>query len=128
MNRSARTILVIAALLVATATAVGAFGAHGLKPRLPPERFDVFESAANYHLLHALGLLAVGLTLRAIDRRGLVIAAWLIIAGIAAFSGSLYALLAGAPRALGMITPIGGVLLMAGWTLCAVEVARSPSG
>ena len=122
MSNDARWILALAALLVALATALGAFGAHGLRDVLTPERLDVFETGVRYHFYHTLGLLALGVLAQLRPARGLRLAARLIVAGIVVFSGSIYALTFGAPSALGMVTPIGGLLLMLGWTLLALTV------
>jgi uncharacterized membrane protein YgdD (TMEM256/DUF423 family) len=122
MNNDARWILAFAALLVALATALGAFGAHGLRDVLAPERLDVFETGVRYHFYHTLGLLALGVLAQLRPARGLRLAARLIVAGIVVFSGSIYALTFGAPSALGMVTPIGGLLLMLGWILVALTV------
>jgi uncharacterized membrane protein YgdD (TMEM256/DUF423 family) len=113
-------VLALAGLLLALATVFGAFGAHGLKSSLTPDRLEVYETAVRYHFFHALGLLGVGLALRFIDTRLMHGSAVLIVAGILLFSGSLYALTFGAPRILGVVTPIGGLCLIAGWLLFAL--------
>lgn len=120
---SGRT-LAIAGLLLALATIFGAFGAHALKAQLAPERLEVYETAVRYHFFHALGLLGIGLTLRFIDASPVRWAAVLVVAGIMLFSGSLYALTFGAPRLLGIVTPIGGVALIAGWICFAAGAWR----
>jgi uncharacterized membrane protein YgdD (TMEM256/DUF423 family) len=111
--------LIIAGLLLALATACGAFGAHALKTLLAPERLQLWETAVRYHFFQALGLLGVGLTLRTLDTGALRSAATLVVAGIVLFSGSLYALALGGPRALGVLTPIGGLAWISGWLLFA---------
>lgn len=113
---SSRT-LGFAGLLLALATVLGAFGAHALKVRLSPERLEVYETAVRYQFFHGLGLLAIGLTLRFVDVRAVRWAAALILVGVVLFSGSLYALTFGAPRAFGIVTPVGGLALIVGW-LC----------
>jgi uncharacterized membrane protein YgdD (TMEM256/DUF423 family) len=120
---SGRT-LAIAALLLALATACGAFGAHALKTHLAAERLQLWETAVRYHFFQALGLIGVGLTLRAIDASALRAAAALIAGGIVLFSGSLYALALGAPRPLGLLTPLGGLAWIGGWLLYAWGVWR----
>ena len=120
---SGRT-LAIAALLLALATACGAFGAHALKTHLAAERLQLWETAVRYHFFQALGLIGVGLTLRAIDSSALRAAAALIAGGIVLFSGSLYALALGAPRPLGLLTPLGGLAWIGGWLLYAWGVWR----
>ena len=115
---SGRT-LALAGVLLALATACGAFGAHALRGQLAPERLQVWDTAVRYHFFHALGLLGVALTLRSLDSGALRVAAALIVAGIVLFSGSLYALALGAPRALGALTPLGGLAWIAAWLLFA---------
>ena len=123
---SGRT-LAVAGLLLALATASGAFGAHALRGHLPAGRLELWETAVRYHFLQALGLLGVGLTLRALDTGALRAAAALIVAGVVLFSGSLYALALGAPRALGVLTPLGGLSWIIGWVLFASGVWRGGS-
>ncbi len=120
-------VLAVAGLLLALATACGAFGAHALKTQLAPERLQVYETAVRYHFYHALGLLGIGLTLglRPEDPAGLRWAALLVGVGIVLFSGSLYALTFGAPRLLGAVTPVGGLALIAGWLLFAIALLRA---
>jgi uncharacterized membrane protein YgdD (TMEM256/DUF423 family) len=120
----ARKTLAIAGLLIALATALGAFGAHALKAHLPQDKLQVYETAVRYHFLHALGLLAIGVLLRSLDGELLRWAAALVLAGIVLFSGSLYLLTFGAPRLVGIVTPVGGLALIAGWILFAATVLR----
>ena len=105
----ARKTLSIAGLLIALATVLGAFGAHALKAHLTPDKLQVYETAVRYHFLHALGLLAIGVLLRSLDGGLLRWSAALVLAGIVLFSGSLYLLTFGAPRMVGIITPVGGL-------------------
>jgi uncharacterized membrane protein YgdD (TMEM256/DUF423 family) len=111
--------LAIAGLLLALATACGAFGAHALKGQLPPERLQLWDTAVRYQFFQSLGLIGVGLTLRALEGGALRVAATLIVIGVVLFSGSLYALSLGAPRALGLLTPVGGLAWIAAWLLFA---------
>jgi uncharacterized membrane protein YgdD (TMEM256/DUF423 family) len=121
---SSGRILAIAGVLLALATVFGAFGAHALKAHLSPDRLQVYETAVRYHFFHALGLLGIGLALRTIDSGPLRWAAMLIVIGIVLFSGSLYALTFGAPRPIGIVTPVGGLALIAGWICFAAGVWR----
>ncbi len=120
----ARKTLAIAGILMALATVLGAFGAHALKSHLSQDRLQIYETAVRYHFFHALGLLAIGVLLRTLDVGLLRTAATLILAGIILFSGSLYLLTFGAPRVLGIVTPIGGLALIAGWVLFAWTLIR----
>jgi uncharacterized membrane protein YgdD (TMEM256/DUF423 family) len=122
---SAARVLAIAGLLLALATVLGAFGAHALKGQLAPDRLQVYETAVRYHFFHALGLLGIGLTLRFVDTGAVRWAALLVLVGVVLFSGSLYALTFGAPRPFGIVTPFGGLALIAGWVTYAVGLWRS---
>jgi uncharacterized membrane protein YgdD (TMEM256/DUF423 family) len=113
---SARPALVAASMLMAVAVALGAFGAHALKARVPPEMLAVWQTGVTYHAWHAIALFMLGLLmLHAPESAACRIAAWLFVAGIALFAGSLYLLALGAPRWVGAITPLGGVSFIAGW-------------
>jgi uncharacterized membrane protein YgdD (TMEM256/DUF423 family) len=102
--------------------ALGAFGAHGLKSRVNPEMLTVWETAVQYHLIHALGLLLIGIICQLMPDVSLVkISGWSILAGIVLFSGSLYALVLTGIKPLGIITPIGGVAFLVGWLLLAIS-------
>ena len=100
---------------------LGAFGAHALKDRLGADALALWQTAVQYHFWHALALLAVAL---AGSGPWSKTAGWLLIAGILLFSGSLYSLALGAPRALGIATPIGGLALILGWLAFAVAAIR----
>lgn len=122
---TARLVLVLASAAMFLAVALGAFGAHALKARLSPEMTAVWQTAVQYHAWHALGLFGLGLLmLHWPERAGLGLAAWLLLGGIALFSGSLYALALTGVRGLGAVTPIGGVCFLAGWAVLAWAVAR----
>jgi uncharacterized membrane protein YgdD (TMEM256/DUF423 family) len=122
---TARLALVVSSLLLFVAVGAGAFGAHALRARLGPELLAVWQTAVQYHFWHALGLLAVGVLLRLEpDRRGLAAAGWLMVVGTALFSGSLYLMALTGVRALGAVTPVGGVALLAAWATLAVAFAR----
>jgi uncharacterized membrane protein YgdD (TMEM256/DUF423 family) len=107
------------ALLMALGVILGAFGAHGLRGRLDAYSMSVYEKAVFYHFIHALGILIVAI----LPKTGTFsenAAGWvctLLAAGIAIFSGSLYALAITGNRMLGAITPVGGVSMIAAWLL-----------
>jgi uncharacterized membrane protein YgdD (TMEM256/DUF423 family) len=123
---TARLALALAALLGAIAVATGAFGAHALKARLPPEMQVIWQTAVQYHFWHAFALALAGvfMTIKP-DAAMAAIAAWLFLVGIALFSGSLYVLAVTGVRGLGAVTPLGGVALIAGWLVLAWSVWRS---
>jgi uncharacterized membrane protein YgdD (TMEM256/DUF423 family) len=101
--------------------ALGAFGAHGLRERLAPGMLEVYKTGVLYHLLHAVALLALALGAQGgrVARPRAVATLW--AAGVAIFSGSLYVLAVSGVTWLGAITPIGGLLLMAGWVTLALN-------
>lgn len=106
----------IAAISGALAVTAGAFGAHGLKDRLPADLLSVWNTAVLYHLIHSLALLALALA----GPRRLHLHAGLFGVGIAVFCGTLYALALTGERWLGAITPLGGLALIAGWLSLAL--------
>ncbi|WP_366943785.1 DUF423 domain-containing protein [Nevskia sp.] len=116
--------LATAAIFGFLAVALGAFGSHALKARLSPELLAVYRTGVEYHFYHALALLAVGV-LALLRPSGLLSASGLCFAvGVLIFSGSLYALALSGVRVLGAITPIDGLLFLAGWLLLALAAWR----
>ena len=120
-----RTFMFVGALMGFVGVGLGAFGAHGLKGRLPAEMLVVFETGVRYQMYHALALLALGAMMSRLDGRAVVVAGWSFTAGILIFSGSLYALALSGVTMLGAITPIGGVAMIAGWGCLIVAALRS---
>lgn len=123
---SARGMLLAAACLLFVGVAAGAFGAHALRARVSAEALTVYHTAVLYHLVHALGLVAVGLLALHWPDAGAALGGvgLLLIAGVALFSGSLYALVLTGTRALGIVTPLGGLAFLAAWLLLAWTIAR----
>jgi uncharacterized membrane protein YgdD (TMEM256/DUF423 family) len=118
------SLFAIGCVLGALGVALGAFGAHGLKARVDPDLLAVFETGARYHLIHALAILAAAWAVDRWPGSWAVAAGWFFVAGIAVFSGSLYALVLTGQRWLGAITPLGGVCFIAGWVVLAVAALR----
>ena len=105
--------------------ALGAFGAHGLKTKVAPELLATWNTGVLYHLVHALGLILIGILCQLLPEVPLVKkAGWFIVAGVVLFSGSLYFLVLSDVRAFGMITPLGGVSFLVGWALLAMAAWR----
>lgn len=119
----ANPFLLLGAISGFIAVALGAFGAHGLKDRLPADMLAVYHTAVQYQFWHTAALLAVGvLALHWPGHAALKWSGWAFVAGIVVFSGSLYLLALTGTRWLGAITPIGGVAFLAGWLLLAIAV------
>ena len=112
----------IAAINMAIAVALGAFGAHGLENIVSAQQLEWWHTATLYLFIHALGLLVVGLLIRL--KYTTQATAWLLQIGIIIFAGSLYVMTLGAPRWFGAITPIGGVLMIVGWLWLAISTFR----
>lgn len=105
----------LGAILGGLAVALGAFGAHGLKGRVEADLLQVFETAARYHMYHALALILVGLAAQRAPGAAVTASGWCFTAGILLFSGSLYTMTLTGQRWLGAITPLGGLAFIAGW-------------
>jgi uncharacterized membrane protein YgdD (TMEM256/DUF423 family) len=112
----------ISAALAALGVALGAFGAHSLKDVLcaAPNGVEIWRTAALYHLIHAVVMYVLAVT------QGSLRAWWLFAGGILFFSGSLYLLAPLQWKWLGPITPIGGILFIAGWATLMITAGRKP--
>ncbi|MGZ4108520.1 MAG: DUF423 domain-containing protein [Actinomycetota bacterium] len=122
-----RAFLVIACVFGFLGVAFGAFGSHALRSRLTPERLGQFEIGVRYQLFHTFAVFAV-FFLRAVapDTTAASVAGIAFIAGVVVFSGSLYALALTGERRWGAVTPIGGVLLLIGWTALTWAALTGP--
>ena len=110
--------------MLAIAVAAGAFGAHALRSRLDVASLAVWETAVRYLALGGLGLLATGLAARTRPSRGWTLAGTCLSTGALVFSSTLATLALGGPRWLGMVTPLGGLLLIVGFLAMALAAAR----
>jgi len=125
----------IGAIFGGLAVTIGAFGAHGLRPspedlramspivrEATERRLENYETGVRYHAYHALAIVGLGaFAMRATSGgRAVNLAGWLFVAGILLFSGPLYGIGVGGPRALGMVAPLGGVAMIAGWVAFAM--------
>jgi uncharacterized membrane protein YgdD (TMEM256/DUF423 family) len=115
----------LGALLAFVAVALGAFGAHALKQRLSVDSLAVFETGVRYQMFHALALLAVAYAAERWSGGLAAAAGILFVAGIVLFSGSLYLLGLTGVRALGAVTPFGGLAFLAGWACLIVAALRA---
>ena len=114
------------ALGAALSVMLGAFAAHALKSRMPPETLAVFQTGVQYQFYHSLGLILIGIIVQLTDASVLLtIAGWLMLGGIILFSGSLYLISFTGIRSLGLITPVGGTAFIMAWLLLAVGIMRA---
>lgn len=123
---SPRHLFAAGCLLAALGVAAGAFGSHLLKARLPPDLLAAWETAARYQALHALGLVAAAWAGTRWPGPVATRSGILILGGVLVFSGSLYLLALTGQRGLGVVTPAGGLLLIAGWLGLAWAALRAP--
>lgn len=119
-----KPILMTAAVFLALAVAIGAFGAHGLKSHLSAEMIAIYKTGVEYHFYHALGLFLTGVLSFLMPSKLLKWSAIFLAAGIVLFSGSLYVLAITGIKWLGAITPLGGLSFIAGWVLLFVAVLK----
>ena len=124
-----RIFIILSGLLGFAAVALGAFGAHALRSRLQDipdgvKRMEWWNTAAHYHLVHALALAVAAWLVHRGAGASASVAGWSFVAGVALFSGSLYLMTVTGQTRLGMITPFGGVLFMVGWAAVVVAGFR----
>lgn len=106
------------------AVALGAFGTHALQAIAPPEMLAVWQTAMQYQMFHALILMCIVIAGSRTPNNVLCVAGWMFVVGTVLFSGSLYTLVITGIKALGMITPIGGVLFLGGWLVLAFAMVK----
>ncbi len=129
MEKQTRQIVITALVLLILGIILGAFGAHGLKGKVTPEKIVSFETGVRYQMYNAIALLALAGVSRVIDfpLKGVLI---FVLIGVIFFSGSIYGLtiqdIAGwnLSKILGPITPVGGGLMIIGWTILLVRILR----
>ncbi|KWW20969.1 MULTISPECIES: DUF423 domain-containing protein [Bacillaceae] len=106
------------------AVALGAFGAHGLEGKIPDKYLETWQTAVQYQMFHAVGLLVIGLLAGKISSPLVNWSGWLMLIGIILFSGSLFVLSVTQIKVLGAITPLGGVSFLAAWVLMVIAAYK----
>ena len=101
------------------AVAAGAFAAHALRQKLPPDSLSVFETGARYQMYHAFALFAAAWAATKWPTPSIHLAGWCFVVGTVLFSGSLYLLALTESRWMGAITPLGGLVFLVGWLALA---------
>ena len=108
----------VGAFLMASGILLGAFGAHSLKETLDPARLEIFKTGVFYQLVNALGILILGaLQIQGSKGSHFFPSGAFLTAGILLFSGSLYLIAVNGMTGLGLLTPVGGICLAAGWII-----------
>jgi uncharacterized membrane protein YgdD (TMEM256/DUF423 family) len=125
---TARNWIIVSALLLGSATVLGAFGSHALQAQVSAEQLDVWRVAVDYQFFHALGLLGIAILMqRWTTSSALPWVAWLMFAGVLLFCGTIYLAVLGAPRWINILTPVGGLAFMLAWLVTAIAAWRQPS-
>ena len=120
-----KLVIMLAGINGFLAVSLGAFAAHALRDRLSPELLNTFQTGVQYHMYHALALCGIGLMMINFPASSILrISAYLMLAGLVFFSGSLYLLSITGIRWLGAITPIGGVFFLVAWALIVWFAAK----
>jgi uncharacterized membrane protein YgdD (TMEM256/DUF423 family) len=121
-----QVLLLLGSINMAISVLLGAFGAHALKKRLSAEMSAVYQTAVQYQMAHALGLILVGLLGNTTAIQGSLVqaAGWFLFAGIVLFCGSLYVLSLTGVKKFGAITPMGGLAFIVGWILVSVSLIQ----
>ena len=117
--------IIIASLFAALAILFGAFGSHALKERLSAQSLEVYDIATRYLMFHALGIFLIALLGFQLPKESLEIPVIIMVVGTSIFSGSLYLIAMLDFKKLGMITPIGGLLLIVSWLLLAYNTYKT---
>jgi len=119
--------VVLGSLSAFLGVGLGAFGAHGLKTKVTPEMLAVWQTGVLYHLVHALGLLLIGIICHLMPEAATARnAGWAVLLGTVLFSGSLYLMVLTGIKQLGMITPFGGIAFLLGWLLLGIAAWQYP--
>ena len=121
-----RTFILLGGIFGATAVALGAFGAHGLRSSVDAQTLSTWQTAAHYHLVHSLMLVMIGVLRGHTRSKAVRAAGWLFLIGIVIFSGTLYLLVLTDNKWLGAVTPLGGICLIAGWVCLAAAGVKLP--
>jgi uncharacterized membrane protein YgdD (TMEM256/DUF423 family) len=125
INKNMKTFMIIASLMMAITIAIGAFGAHGLKPYLDEYSTGIYEKAVSYQFYNTLGLFFLSFVSFLLPKSTKIIKAfYFILIGTLIFSFSLYILAITQIMWLGAITPIGGSLMIIGWVLCSYSILK----
>ena len=124
-NRSS-TLITAGAFALFLATALGAYGTHGVQGAVDAQSWNAYQVAVDYQFYHGLGAIAAAMLAdRFPQSRWIGISGWVLLVGMIAFSGSIYATTFGAPAGIGALAPLGGLGMMAGWLSLAIGALRT---
>ena len=120
-----KSYIIIASSFAVLAILFGAFGSHALKERLSAQSLEVYDVATRYLMFHALGIFLIALLAFQLPKKSLEMPVIMMIGGTSIFSGSLYLIALLDFKKLGMVTPIGGLLLIVSWLLLAYNTYKT---
>jgi uncharacterized membrane protein YgdD (TMEM256/DUF423 family) len=121
-----KTFLIVGSIFGALSVIIGAFGAHALKSLLEStSRIETFETAVKYQFYHAFALILLGILMLNLKHQFFEYAGYSFVVGTIIFSGSLYILCLSGITKFGMITPIGGLFMIAGWIFLTLGILKS---
>ena len=115
LQSQAKRSLTLGTFLLALAVLIGAFGAHGLKEIVSPEKLITFETGVRYHFYHAFALILLGLFSQIFADAKINVAMWSFVVGILLFSFNCYFYAISGIKVFAMIVPVGGILFVLGW-------------
>ncbi len=124
LHPHAKRSLFLGSSVLALAVLIGAFGAHGLKAIVTPEKLITFETGVRYHFYHGIGLMMVGLLQQTLPAIRLNAAAYSFLIGILLFSFNCYFYVLSGAKIFAMIVPVGGLLFVTGWILISVRLLK----
>jgi uncharacterized membrane protein YgdD (TMEM256/DUF423 family) len=122
--------LIVGTVLAGLSVALGAFGAHGLKKVVSPESVATYQTGVHYQMYHALAIILVAILAERFLNSYIHYAGFFFLAGVVFFSGSLYLIVSmhamskAVPTLLGLLTPIGGMLMIIGWVLLLIGILK----
>ena len=125
ISKNMKTFMIVASFMMAITIAIGAFGAHGLKPYLDEYSTDIYQKAVSYQFYNTLGLFFLSFVAYLLPNSTKIKKSfYFILFGTLVFSFSLYILALTKIMWLGAITPIGGSLMIIGWVLCGYVIMK----
>jgi uncharacterized membrane protein YgdD (TMEM256/DUF423 family) len=119
-----RRFISLGALLAGIGVAMGAFGTHGLREKVSERMLETWQTAVQYHVIHAVALVLVGVLAERFAAKALAAVGWLFVTGVILFAGTLYAYVLTGQKFLAMITPLGGVCFIVGWLFLSYKFLR----
>lgn len=123
-NPQSKNALTVGAFALMLAVLIGAFGAHGLKSMVTPEKLVTFETGVRYHFYHGFGLVLIGILSQLFPSMNLRVSFFSFIVGILLFSFNCYLYVLSDIKVFAMIVPLGGLLFVLGWLMMGIRALK----